>query len=117
MFASLTPLSPPITLPLYLPRTQVYPRKSPSRQTKVSLCPLPPTPFPRISPRLTGALAKALNPGGVGRNSRGFDGSGKNGQAPKVVEFGGEGLDQRFVVREDGGLVVAEFRLVREVVA
>jgi len=68
-------------------------------------------------PCRTGPLLGLFDHGGVGSNGRGFDGSRKNGQAPKAVKLGGEGLDQRLVVCEDGGLVVAEFRFVREVVA
>ena len=81
------------------------------------MCPPPPTPSPRIFLALIGALQGAVGHGVAGRNGRGFDGNGKNGQVPEAVEFGGEGLDQRLVVREDGGLVVSELGFVREVVA
>jgi len=47
----------------------------------------------------------------------GLGGGGKNGQVPKALELCGERLDQCFIVREDGALMVAEFRFIGEVVA
>ena len=70
---------------------------------KHSCYPLPPE-FPHFR---TGALLASF---GLGRD-------GKNGQGPEAFKLGGKGLDQCLVVREDGGLVVPELRLVREVVA